>query len=173
MSARMIDISLILNGRPVEPFAAREDMLLIDFLHEELALTGTKFGCGIGECQACTVAVRGDEQAELKTKKARKMRVNQIDGKQLTTVEGLAKDGRLSALQQAFLDHYAFQCGCCTPGILVAASVLLDKLEKEGKGVPEAELNETILDAIGWNLCRCTGYAKYVDSVRSIIANAD
>ncbi len=142
------------NGDPVEVEAPGMRRLL-DVLREELALTGTKEGCGEGECGACTVLVDGAPVDSCLVP------VCQVDGARVATVEGLAGDsaeGRvLDPLQLAFLEAGGAQCGICTPGMLMAARAYLD----EGGGPDEA----AIRTAIAGNLCRCTGYTKIVDAI--------
>jgi carbon-monoxide dehydrogenase small subunit len=125
---------------------------LLDVLREDLALTGTKEGCGEGECGACSVLIDGELVNSCLVP------VCQVDRGQVTTVEGLADDqGNLGALQCAFLDHGAAQCGICTPGMLIAAQAYID----QGGGSDEA----AIRDGIAGNLCRCTGYTKIIDAI--------
>jgi aerobic carbon-monoxide dehydrogenase small subunit len=126
---------------------------LLDCLRNDLGLTGSKEGCGVGVCGACTVLLDG------------KMISSCIalavfaDGREVTTVEGLAEDERLHPVQQAFIDFGGFQCGICTPGQVVAAKALIDENPDPG----EAEIREWMLG----NLCRCTGYYKIVESIRA------
>ncbi len=147
-------ISMTVNGRRVEG-APPPRMLLSDFLKEDVGLTGVRVGCEHGVCGACTILVDG------RTVRACLMLAVQADGAEVRTVEGLARDGRLHPLQQAFWDQHGLQCGYCTPGMLMTAFELL-----EGNPDPtEAEVRE----AIAGNICRCTGY---VHIVRSILAAA-
>ncbi|MBI3915565.1 MAG: (2Fe-2S)-binding protein [Betaproteobacteria bacterium] len=126
---------------------------LLDCLRYDLGLTGSKEGCGVGVCGACTVLLDG------------KMVSSCIalavfaDGREVTTVEGIARDKRLHPVQQAFMDFGGFQCGICTPGQVVAAKALLDAVENP----TEAEIREWMLG----NLCRCTGYYKIVESIKA------
>jgi aerobic carbon-monoxide dehydrogenase small subunit len=140
-----------INGAPVEvdvPGMRR----LLDVLREELALTGTKEGCGEGECGACTVLLDGAPVDSCLVP------VCQVDGAAVATVEGLAPIGRaLDPLQVAFLEAGGAQCGICTPGMLMAARAYLD-----GGGGPD---DEAIREAIAGNLCRCTGYTKIVEAI--------
>ncbi len=124
---------------------------LSDVLRTELKLTGTKVGCNAGDCGACTVLIDGQATCGCLVP------VSQVQGSSVETVEGLAANGKLSALQESFLEHGAAQCGVCTPGMLMAAKALLD-------AVPEPD-RETVEDALGGVLCRCTGYSKIVDAV--------
>ncbi|HYU10224.1 MAG TPA: (2Fe-2S)-binding protein [Gemmatimonadales bacterium] len=126
---------------------------LLDVLREDLRLTGTKEGCGEGECGACSVLIDGEVVDSCL------VAVGQVEGRDVTTVEGLADGGRLSALQQAFIEHGAAQCGICTPGMLLAAHVLLQRPAR-----PDAD---AVREGLAGNLCRCTGYTKIIDAVLS------
>jgi aerobic carbon-monoxide dehydrogenase small subunit len=141
-----------LNGRTVtyEGSGARR---LLDVLREDLGATGTKEGCGEGECGACSVLIDGEVVDSCV------VAVGQVDGREVLTVEGLADGGRLSALQQAFIERGAAQCGICTPGMLLAAHVLLLRANR-----PSAD---DVRDALAGNLCRCTGYTKIIEAVLS------
>ena len=132
---------------------------LLDALRENLGLTGTKEGCGEGECGACSVLVDGD------VVDACLVPVCQVVGASVLTVEGLARDGGLDRLQQAFLETGGAQCGICTPGMLIAARAFLDQ-----GGAP---VDEDIREAIAGNLCRCTGYTKIIDAIAIAAAPAD
>jgi carbon-monoxide dehydrogenase small subunit len=126
--------------------------LLVDFLRYDLGLTGTKEGCGVGICGACTVLVDGAMVASCITLAVA------MDGAAITTIEGLAGEGgRLHPVQQAFIDFGGFQCGICTPGQIMAAKALLDA----NPNPTEAEIREWMMG----NLCRCTGYYKILESV--------
>ena len=144
-------IDFKVNGRDYS-LEVREDMRLLDFLREELKLTGTKEGCGEGECGACTVIIDG------KAVNSCLVLVPEIDGREVITVEGLERDGRLHPLQESFIEKGAVQCGFCTPGMLMSAKALLD-----GNADPS---DEEIREAIEGNLCRCTGYYKIVQAIR-------
>jgi aerobic-type carbon monoxide dehydrogenase small subunit (CoxS/CutS family) len=124
---------------------------LLDALREDLGLTGTKEGCGEGECGACSVLVDGAVVDSCLVP------VCQVDGADVLTVEGLAPAGGLDGLQQAFLERGGAQCGICTPGMLMAARAYLD-----AGGAP---VDEDIREAIAGNLCRCTGYTKIIDAI--------
>ncbi|MEN6339191.1 MAG: (2Fe-2S)-binding protein [Clostridiaceae bacterium] len=146
----MSKLRFILNGKPVETEAA-DNARLLDILRDTLGLTGTKEGCGVGECGACTVIVDGDAVDSCLYPALR------VGGKSVTTIEGLAKDGRLDRLQQAVLDHHALQCGFCTPGFIMSAKALLDKNPHPTR--------EEVKVAIAGNLCRCTGYEQLIEAV--------
>ncbi|HKG47743.1 MAG TPA: (2Fe-2S)-binding protein [Pyrinomonadaceae bacterium] len=124
---------------------------LLDVLREQLHLTGTKEGCGEGECGACTVFLDGQIVNSCLVP------VAQVNGSEITTIEGVAHDGELHVVQQAFIDHGGAQCGICTPGMVLAAVDLL-------KRNPEPSENE-IRNGLAGNLCRCTGYMKIFESV--------
>jgi carbon-monoxide dehydrogenase small subunit len=145
-------IKLKLNGlwREVE---TRPDRILLDLLREELGLTGTKKGCEAGECGACTVIMNGRAVLACLVPAAK------ADGAEITTIEGLAGEGELHPLQQAFLEAGAVQCGYCTPGMLLAAKALLD-------ANPDPSVGD-VKRAISGNLCRCTGYTKILQAVRA------
>jgi carbon-monoxide dehydrogenase small subunit len=144
-------VKVIVNGKKRKITAAPLTRLL-DVLREELGLTGTKEGCGEGECGACTVLVDGEAV------NACLVPVCQVDGAEITTVEGLQRDEKLCKLQQAFLECGGTQCGICTPGMLVAASAIQ-------RGAKRAQIAE----ALAGNLCRCTGYVKIFDAVEKAL----
>ncbi|HST21346.1 MAG TPA: (2Fe-2S)-binding protein [Blastocatellia bacterium] len=123
----------------------------LDVLREDLRLTGTKEGCGEGECGACSILVDGEVINSCLVP------ICQLDGARVVTVEGLARDGRLDSLQQAFLETGGAQCGICTPGMLIAARALLDLNTRPTR--------DEIKEAIAGNLCRCTGYVKIIDAI--------
>ncbi len=143
-------ISFRVNGEAVEVEVAGDDRL-IDVLREGLRLTGTKEGCGIGECGACTVLLDG------KPVNSCLVPALQVEGREVETVEGLAKDGRVHPLQEAFIEHTAVQCGFCTPGMLMSALALLRETLDPTK--------EDIARAISGNLCRCTGYHQIMSAI--------
>lgn len=136
----------------------RPNQTLLDLLREELGLTGTKRGCEIGECGACTVLMNG------KAVNACLVLAPQIDGQEILTVEGLSSGDKLHPLQESFLYHEAVHCGFCTPGMLLSAKELLD--EKPHPSEEEIRL------AISGNLCRCTGYVQIVEAIADV-ANKD
>jgi carbon-monoxide dehydrogenase small subunit len=147
------EISFALNGNrmemEVDPF-----WTLLELLREELEMTGTKYGCGSGECGACTVLVNG------KAVNSCLFPAVEIDGATVTTIEGLSKaSGELHPLQTAFIEQGAVQCGYCTPGMLMSAKALLD----ENPNPTEDEIRH----ALAGNFCRCTGYVQIVDAVKA------
>lgn len=129
-------------------------------------MTGTKFGCGAGQCLSCAVIVDNPDGTS-ETRATCLSAATDFDGLSIRTVEGHAKDGALSALQQSFIALSAFQCGYCTAGFLNEGQVLLERLEKAP--IPRADLERTILDALDGHLCRCTGYVRYHGAVRAVI----
>jgi aerobic carbon-monoxide dehydrogenase small subunit len=144
-------IKLRVNGKKVET-EVPTNRLLIDFLRYDLGLTGTKEGCSVGVCGACTVLIDGDMVSA-----CLELAVF-ADGHDITTVEGLAKDGELHPVQKSFIQYGGFQCGICTPGQVVAAKALLDENPRPNE--------EEIKDWMMGNLCRCTGYYKIIESIQ-------
>lgn len=144
-------VRLNINGREYI-VSVSPDRLLLDLLREDLGLTGTKRGCGEGECGSCTVIMNG------RTVLSCLVPAIKADGTEILTVEGLAEGERLHPLQQAFWEKGAVQCGFCTPGMLLSAKVLLDKNQ-----TPKIE---EIKEAISGNLCRCTGYIKIFEAIK-------
>ena len=145
-------VSLTVNGRSRED-AVADHALLLDYLRQSVGLTGTKEGCDGGECGACTVLIDGEPRLACITLAA------SCEGRRVETIEGLAVDGRMSRLQQAFHEKLGTQCGFCTPGMIMAAEGLL----RRHPSPTEAEIRE----ALSGNLCRCTGYVKIIESVRA------
>ena len=145
------NLTFLLNGKKVS-LQTSSSKRLLDLLREELGLTGTKEGCGIGECGACTVILDG------KAVNACLVLAGQVEGSEVMTVEYLARNGRLNDLQQAFLETGAVQCGYCTPGILMSVTALLNQ-------VPDPS-DEEIKEAIAGNLCRCTGYKQIIEAIQ-------
>jgi aerobic carbon-monoxide dehydrogenase small subunit len=125
--------------------------LLVHFIRDDLDLTGTHVGCDTGNCGACTIHLDGQAV------KSCMLLAVQADGKAIRTVEGLAQDGELTALQQSFSDHHALQCGYCTPGMLMSAAALLEQIPRPSE--------EEVRTAIQGNICRCTGYVNIVEAV--------
>jgi aerobic carbon-monoxide dehydrogenase small subunit len=144
-------IRVTINGRLFEE-DVEPRLLLSHFLRENIGLTGTHVGCVVGECGACSVLLDG------KVVKSCLHFAVQADGREVTTVEGLAKNGELSPIQEAFVKHYAFQCGYCTPGMVITSHALLQRHPNPSE--------EEISKALAGNLCMCTGYVQIVEAVK-------
>lgn len=139
-----------LNDEPVEELI-QENWTLLDFLRNNLGLTGTKKGCEEGECGACTVLLDDKPVNSCLTLAV------EADGREIRTIEGVARSGELHPIQKAFIEKWGLQCGFCTPGMIMSATALL----KENPNPTEFEIRE----AIAGNLCRCTGYTKIVEAI--------
>jgi carbon-monoxide dehydrogenase small subunit len=148
-------ISLRVNGKE-HTLEVPPQRLLLDCLRYDLGLTGSKEGCSVGVCGACTVLMDGQIVSSCLTLAVR------ADGTDITTIEGLAQEGRLHPVQQAFIDYGGFQCGICTPGMIMAAKSLLDTHPNPS----EDEIKEWMMG----NLCRCTGYYKILESIQGAAA---
>jgi carbon-monoxide dehydrogenase small subunit len=148
------DISFKFNGNPIT-MTIEDHWTLLHLIREELGYTGTKEGCGSGECGACTVNVDG-----LAVNSCLYLAAS-LDGKELVTIEGLASDdGTLHPIQQAFVEKGGIQCGFCSPGMILSAKALLD----DNPNANEEEIKESIAG----NLCRCTGYVQIIDSIKTV-----
>jgi aerobic carbon-monoxide dehydrogenase small subunit len=147
-------ISFILNGRPVN-CKVQPDTLLVDLLRETLGLSGTKVGCGKGECGSCTVLLDNVSVNSCLVLAA------EVSGKQVVTIEGLGTENDLSVLQRAFIEEGAVQCGFCTPGMSVSAEALLRSNSQPS--------DEDIREAMSGNICRCTGYSKIIKAVKKAL----
>ena len=145
-------LSMTLNGR-VRHDAVGDNILLLDYLRETCGLTGTKQGCDGGECGACTVLVDGKSQRSCITLAA------ECEGKSVETIETLATNGKMSALQRGFHEKLGAQCGYCTPGMIMASEALLRRNSSPSE--------DEIRDALGGNICRCTGYVKIIEAVQA------
>jgi aerobic-type carbon monoxide dehydrogenase small subunit (CoxS/CutS family) len=159
-------LNVTINGRQYGPTEVRDELTMNDYLREYLGLTGTKFGCGAAQCLSCAVIVDSPDGGS-RTSPTCIVPAARFNGKSIRTVEGHARNGELSALQKAFIEHFAFQCGYCTAGFLNEAQVLLERLTKTR--APRADLEKTIAEALDGHLCRCTGYIKYHEAVRNVI----
>ncbi len=148
-----ITIKFILNGRATE-VAVPSNWTLLKLLREKLGLTGTKEGCGIGECGTCTVLLDG------KPVNSCLVLAPKVEGKKVETIEGLGNRDSLHLLQKSFIDHGAIQCGFCTPGILMSSKALLEE-----KSSPT---REDIKEAISGHLCRCTGYQQIIEAIEAL-----
>jgi len=152
----MKQVRLTVNKKSYE-LSIRPWQTLLELISEDLGLTGTKEGCGLGECGACTVIMNGKPVNSCLVLAA------EADGKQITTIEGLADGDKLHPIQQAFVDHCGLQCGFCTPGMIMSAKALLD----EKPSLTEEEIRR----GIAGNLCRCTGYTKIIESIKLAAEN--
>ena len=152
--SRSINISLRVNGEDVRATVPSR-LNLVDFLREELSLTGSHVGCEHGVCGACTITVDGE------TVRGCLMLAAQADGKEITTIEGLAENGQSAQLQAAFTKHNALQCGFCTPGMLASALGYVNAGGSADRG--------TIRQHISGNYCRCTGYQSIVNAICDVI----
>lgn len=148
---KSIHISTTVNGDPIE-FICDPDEPLLDVLRNRLGLTGAKEGCGTGDCGACSVTVNGRLVCSCLVLGA------EVQGAEISTIEGMAHDDQLHPLQRAFIEGAAFQCGICTPGILIAAKALLEK--------NPSPTDEEVRFWLAGNLCRCTGYDKIIAAVQ-------
>jgi len=148
------ELKFKVNGQPYDIFV-KPKTLLVEVLRDLIGLTGTKRGCNSSSCGACTVMLNGVSV------KSCSMLALQANGAEVVTVEGLAKGNELSPLQKAFLDHGAFQCGFCTPGMLMSSTALLTENPKPTK--------EQIKEGIDGNICRCTGYNSIIRAVTAVV----
>jgi carbon-monoxide dehydrogenase small subunit len=146
----MKKITLTINGESYTR-SVDEHRTLLHFLREDLGLTGTKEGCGAGECGACTILMNG------RSVNSCLVLACEADGAELETIEGVAKGGELSALQKSFHDHHAVQCGFCTPGMIMSATDLLRRNPHPSR--------DEIIDGIEGNFCRCTGYEQIIEAI--------
>lgn len=145
-----IQVECEINGKPVDLLVS-PDRTVVDVLRNELGLTGTKQGCDDGNCGACTILVDG------KAAKSCSMLIGQAKNKKITTIEGVSNGDVLHPMQQAFIDHFAIQCGFCTPGMIMTAIAILN----ENPNATEEDIRE----GLHGNLCRCTGYVKVVEAI--------
>jgi carbon-monoxide dehydrogenase small subunit len=152
------ELNLTVNGRPYR-LSVLPWRTLLEVIREDLGLTGTKEGCGLGECGACTVLMDG------RAVNSCLVLASEAEGKQITTIEGLVNGDKLHPIQQAFVDHGGLQCGFCTPGMIMAAKALLDQ--------NPSPTEEEVKRGIAGNLCRCTGYAKIIESIKAAAKNME
>lgn len=143
-------IKLKINGYPVEK-RVKSQTTLLDFLRNDMELTGTKEGCGVGECGACTVIMNGQAVRSCLVLAV------EADASEITTIEGIAKEGELSTIQKAFIEKGAIQCGFCTPGFVMAGENLVAR--------KPAPTREDIIEAFSGHLCRCTGYVQIMEAM--------
>jgi len=153
LSKRILSVNV--NGRDRQDLVP-DNLLLVEYLRETLGLTGTKQGCDGGECGACTVLIDGKPHMSCITLAA------SVEGKSVETIESLAKNGRMSAIQRGFHEKLGSQCGYCTPGMIMSSEALLRRNPKPTR--------EEIQTALGGNICRCTGYVKIIEAVETAAA---
>lgn len=147
------EIYLQVNGQDYR-LLINPHVTLLDVIRDEIGLTGTKRGCDLGECGACTVLINGKPYNACLTLPV------DVQRKEIVTIEGLAENGKLHPIQQAFIEHGAIQCGFCTPGMVLVTKALLDE--------DPSPSEEKIKEALSGNLCRCTGYTSIVKAIRSL-----
>ena len=148
-------MELVINGVRHQ-VDGEPDRTLLTVLRDELDLTGSKYGCGEGQCGACTVLIAGSPARACQTRAAA------VNGRPITTIEGLASDGKLHPLQEAFLDEQAMQCGYCTPGMILAGSALLAKTARPSR--------DEIVAALQGNVCRCGTYPRIIAAIQAVAA---
>jgi len=146
-------VSLTLNGKPVR-LEADDKRTLLWVLRTDLGLTGTKYGCGVGLCGSCTVVVEGKAVRSCQTTLA------EVQGRTVTTIEGLARDGRLHPIQQAFVDKGGFQCGYCTPGMIMNAYGLLLADPHPSR--------DKVIEGMEGNICRCSAYTRILEAIEAV-----
>lgn len=171
--ADRINFTAIINGETVGPIDLPQDLMMVEFLQEYMNLTGTRLSCGQGVCNACRIIV-DDPARGTYTVAACVTGVAWLNGKSVRTIEGIAgQDGSgsplPSAIQKAFLEHFSFQCSYCTPGFVISATVLVERLKRSP--IPEDQVEEAVLAALDAHICRCTGYVRYYQAVRDVILN--
>jgi aerobic-type carbon monoxide dehydrogenase small subunit (CoxS/CutS family) len=171
---RMKAISLTINGSSTGPMQVPEGLMMVDFLHEYVGLTGSRLGCGQGVCHACVIIV---DHADGTSEEVRTCITGAhfFDGKTVRTVEGHAKRNEagdvveVSPIQQKFLEHFSFQCGYCTPGFVNAATVLIERLKRQP--IARRAVEQEITAALDDHICRCTGYVRYYEAVKDLVLN--
>jgi aerobic-type carbon monoxide dehydrogenase small subunit (CoxS/CutS family) len=171
---QMKPISLTINGAAMGPIQTPDGLMMIDFLHEYVGLTGSRLGCGQGVCHACVVIL---DKADGSSEEVRTCITGAhfFDGKKVRTIEGHAERNEqgevveLSPVQQKFLEHFSFQCGYCTPGFVNAATVLIERLKREP--IARESVEQEITKALDDHICRCTGYVRYYEAVRDVVLN--
>ncbi|GLR10814.1 (2Fe-2S)-binding protein [Mixta theicola] len=172
MSIKNRPVSLTVNNKQYSSIEVPEGLMMIDFLHEYLDLTGSRLGCGQGICHACVVIVDNPDGTSEEVRTCI-TGAHFFNGRKVRTVEGHARldeQGEvveLSPVQQAFLEHYSFQCGYCTPGFVNAATIFMEKLKREP--IAREQLESAIEQALDSHICRCTGYVRYYEAVRDVV----
>ncbi|MCS7142621.1 MAG: (2Fe-2S)-binding protein [Aigarchaeota archaeon] len=153
-SSKVNIIRFVLNDEPVEVLVPPTEILL-NTLRERVNVKSIRYGCGEGSCGACTVLVDGKPRLSCLT-----LTIS-VDGRDVTTVEGLSKDGELHPIQKAFIEHNAAQCGYCTPGFILLLKALLDRNPNPSR--------DEVIDSLSSNLCRCTGYKNILEAAMSVV----
>ncbi|ROZ84148.1 (2Fe-2S)-binding protein [Pseudomonas neustonica] len=165
-------LQLTLNGKSVDPADIPDDLLMIDYLHEYKNLTGSRLGCGQGICHACVVIVDNPDGTSEEVRTCI-TGAHYFAGKRVRTIEGHAirdeegKVSQLNPIQQRFVDEFAFQCSYCAPGFVNAATVLVEKLQRQP--VAKSQLEKVVEDSLGHHICRCTGYVRYFSATRNVL----
>lgn len=169
---RTLPLSIKVNGEIVGPTDVPAGLMMIDYLHEYLHLTGSRLGCGQGICHACVVIVDKPDGTSEEVRTCI-TGANFFHGKTIRTIEGHAKRNDagevigVSPIQQKFLEHFSFQCGYCTPGFVNAATVLIERLQRQP--VAKDKVEATITEALNDHICRCTGYVRYYEAVKEVV----
>ncbi|RAS22101.1 (2Fe-2S)-binding protein [Paraburkholderia bryophila] len=169
---RTLPLSIKVNGAIVGPTDVPAGLMMIDYLHEYLHLTGSRLGCGQGICHACVVIVDKPDGTSEEVRTCI-TGANFFHGKTIRTIEGHAKRNDagevigVSPIQQKFLEHFSFQCGYCTPGFVNAATVLIERLQRQP--VARDKVETTITEALNDHICRCTGYVRYYEAVKEVV----
>ncbi len=163
---KQVTVNFTLNNRSITATVA-DDLALVDYLQEEQGLSGTRLCCGIGVCKVCTVKAQRAPSSQGQPMLACSTPVALLQGQTITTVEGVGSTAAPSKVQQAFLDHFAFQCGYCTPGFVMATTMLMERLRVSP--VAQDQLDFAIEEAVGQHICRCTGYARYYKAIRAVV----
>ncbi|MBO9353719.1 (2Fe-2S)-binding protein [Bordetella petrii] len=174
MSIPTEPLSLTINGQAIGPLQVPANLMMIDFLHEYAGLTGARLGCGQGICHACVVILDQPDgtSTEIRTCITG---AHFFQGKRVRTVEAHGRRNvqgevvALSPIQQKFLDHYSFQCGYCTPGFVNAATVLVERLQRQP--IERAQVEQAVTQALDHHICRCTGYVRYHQAVKDVVLN--
>jgi aerobic-type carbon monoxide dehydrogenase small subunit (CoxS/CutS family) len=163
---KQVTVNFTLNGKAIST-TVPDDLALVDYLQEDQGLSGTRLCCGIGVCKVCTVKAQRAPGSQGQPMLACSTPVALLQGQTITTVEGVGSAAAPSKVQQAFLDHFAFQCGYCTPGFVMATTMLIESLRSTP--VAKDKLDKAIEEAVGQHICRCTGYTRYYAAIKSVI----
>jgi len=166
----MPQLMMKVNGKAVGPHDVPDDLPMVSYLNDVLGLTGTKFSCGIGVCHACVVMVE-EPDGTITTRRTCIAGATTFADSSVITVEGHTTDGKLSVVQQAFVDNFAFQCGYCTPGFVNAGTALIAQLRADPVTKDQVEL--AVHSGLGDHICRCSGYVRYFEALRDLILSDD